>query len=52
MDGVFLAGVAFTVAGLVGYTAGVLVPYPGRSFALTGIMVGVTLIAVGRGTDQ
>ena len=52
MDGVSLAGVALTVVGLVGYAGGVLIAYPGRSFALTGIMVGVTLLAVGRGAYQ
>lgn len=52
MNREFLAGVALTVAGLVGYATGVLAPYPGRAFAVTGIVVGVTLLAVGRGAGR
>jgi hypothetical protein len=47
MDRVAAVGVALTVAGLVGYAIGVVAPYPGRSFSVTGVMVGLTLVAVG-----
>jgi hypothetical protein len=47
MDRVVAAGVALTVLGLLGYVAGVLAPYPGRAFSVTGVMVGLTLVAVG-----
>jgi hypothetical protein len=47
MDRVVVAGVVLTVLGLVGYAAGVLAPYPGRAFSVTGVMVGLTLVAVG-----
>lgn len=40
-------GVALVVAGVVGYVAGIVAPYPGRAFSITGVMVGVTLIGVG-----
>mgnify|MGYP000173216811 CR=1 FL=1 len=41
-------GLALTVGGVVGYLAGAVVAYPGRAFSLTAVMVGVTLLAVGR----
>jgi hypothetical protein len=47
MDRVVAAGAILTIAGLVGYLIGVLAPYPGRGFSLSGIMVGLTLLAVG-----
>jgi len=47
MDRMFLAGTGFTVVGVCGYVAGVLVAYPGRAFSLTAIMVGITLAAIG-----
>lgn len=42
-----IAGVVLTAVGLVGYVAGILVPYPGRAFSLTALMLGLTLVAVG-----
>ncbi|MBX0294647.1 hypothetical protein [Haloarcula nitratireducens] len=48
MDSVSLAGAALTGAGLVGYVAGVVVPYPGRELSLPALMVGLTAVAVGR----
>jgi len=44
-------GIAVTVLGLVGYAAGVWVPYPGRSFSVTAVMVGLTLVAIGRSRE-
>ena len=41
-------GAALSVGGVVGYIAGTAVAYPGRAFTLTAVMVGVTLLAVGR----
>lgn len=41
-------GAGLTAAGALGYAAGVVRPYPGRAFAVTAVMVGVTLLAVGR----
>ena len=40
-------GLALLLAGLLGYVVGVLVPYPGRAFSITAVMVGVTLTAIG-----
>ncbi|PSP96805.1 hypothetical protein BRC94_11520 [Halobacteriales archaeon QS_5_70_17] len=46
------AGVALIVLALVGYFVGVVAPYPGRSFTLTGLMVGIALVATsGRSGD-
>ncbi|WP_435178695.1 hypothetical protein [Halorussus sp. AFM4] len=45
------AGAALTVAGVVGYLVGVVEPYPGRAFSVTAVMVGVTLLAIGRGGE-
>ena len=42
-----LAGWGLLVAGLLGYAAGIYVPYPGRAFSLTAIMVGIVLVVVG-----
>ncbi|WP_247003342.1 hypothetical protein [Halosolutus gelatinilyticus] len=42
-----LAGVVGTCLGLVGYALGTAVAYPGRSFSITLVMVGVTLLAIG-----
>jgi hypothetical protein len=47
MDRTRAAGVAVTALALVGYVVGVLAPYPGRSAALTGLIVGPALWAVG-----
>lgn len=40
-------GILATVLALLGYVAGVLVPYPGRAFSLALGMVGITLVAIG-----
>lgn len=42
-------GAVLTAGGLVGYVLGLFVAYPGRAFAVTAVMVGVTLLAVGGG---
>lgn len=49
MNRTLAVGVALTAASVLGYAAGVLGPYPGRAFSLTGLMVGLTLAAVGSG---
>lgn len=50
MNTAFAAGGVLTVAGLAGYVVGLTVAYPGRAFSVTSVMVGVTLLAVGRGS--
>jgi len=50
MNTAFAAGGVLTVAGIAGYAVGVTVPYPGRAFSVTSVMVGVTLLGVGRGS--
>jgi len=52
MNGTFAAGIGLTVLGLVGYLVGIAAAYPGRGFAVTGVMVGVTLAATGRTADR
>ncbi|WP_435318157.1 hypothetical protein [Haloarchaeobius sp. TZWSO28] len=47
MNRTFVAGAALTMLGLVGYGIGVVAPYPGRAFSVTGVMIGLTLAAVG-----
>lgn len=47
MNNLQAVGIALTVAGVVGYTIGVLAPYPGRGFSLTGVMVGLTFLSIG-----
>ncbi len=43
-----IAGTVLTLAGAAGYAAGVVVPYPGRAFSITAVMVGLTVLSVGR----
>lgn len=46
MNPLLAAGLVMTVAGFVGYVLGIRVPYPGRAFSVTVLMIGITLIAV------
>ncbi|WP_205427392.1 hypothetical protein [Halorussus sp. MSC15.2] len=52
MNTTLVAGVAFTAAGLVGYLVGLAAQYPGRAFSVTSVMVGITLVAIGREGDS
>jgi hypothetical protein len=52
MDSTRLAGLVLTALALVGYVLGVVAPYPGRALSLTGVMVGLTLAAVGGGDRE
>lgn len=45
-------GIALTVLGVAGYAVGVVAPYPGRAFAVTGVMVGITLAAIGSASEE
>jgi hypothetical protein len=49
MDRVRAAGVVLTGLAIVGYVLGVETPYPGRALSVTGLMVGIALIAVSEG---
>jgi hypothetical protein len=46
------AGGVLVALSLLGYGAGVVAPYPGRSASIVGLMVGVTLVAIGTGGDR
>lgn len=48
MNRLLLVGVALLLAGFGGYILGVAIAYPGRSFSVTAIMVGIALIAMNR----
>lgn len=44
-------GAVLTIGGLAGYVAGITVSYPGRSFTVTVVMVGLAVLAIGRAGD-
>lgn len=44
---VLAVGLGLLVLGLAGYLVGIAVPYPGRAFSVTAVMVGSTLVAMG-----
>lgn len=47
-----LFGSGVTALGVAGYVGGVVVDYPGRAFAVTAVMLGLTLVAVGGGVSD
>jgi len=47
MDRVRAVGIALVVAAVAGYLVGIRHAYPGRALSVTGVMVGLTLVAVG-----
>lgn len=47
MSRVRLAGLLLSVVALAGYLVGARVAYTGRSFSVTLLMVGLTLVAIG-----
>jgi hypothetical protein len=47
MDRVTAAGAGLTLLAVVGYTVATVTPYPGRAATIPGVMVGLTLLAVG-----
>jgi preprotein translocase subunit Sss1 len=51
MNPTLAAGTGLSVLGFVGYATGIAWSYPGRSFSLAALMVGVTLLAIGRSLD-
>jgi hypothetical protein len=51
MNRTLVSGIGLTVLGVVGYVIGLLAPYPGRAFSITGIMVGITLAAVANAAE-
>lgn len=48
MNVVLAAGIGLTTVGVAGYLVGLGVAYPGRAFSVTGVMLGITLVAIGR----
>jgi len=52
MNRILAAGLLVTLVGVVGYTVGLWVVYPGRAFSVTVAMVGITLTAIGSGRPR
>lgn len=48
MNRLSVAGLLSLALGVVGYAAGIADPYTGAGFAVTAIMVGITLLAIRR----
>lgn len=48
MKRILAAGIILTGVGVVGYVGGVFVAYEGRAFSVTALMLGISLLAVGR----
>lgn len=48
MQRLALVGCVCTGLALVGYAVGAATPYPGRELTLVGVMVGTSLVFVGR----
>lgn len=48
MNRPMVAGGVLTALGLAGYGVGTVVAYPGRAFSLAALMVGITMVLVGR----
>ncbi len=48
MNRLTTTGLVLTGLGSVGYSAGIAVAYSGRAFSITAIMIGITLLAIGR----
>ena len=46
MNRLVVAGTLLIALGVVGYAAGVFVAFPGRSFSVTAVMIGITLVAI------
>jgi hypothetical protein len=43
-----LTGIAIVSVGIAAYITGIYIPYPGRAFSLTAIMIGAGLVAISR----
>ncbi len=46
MNRVRTVGLLLTALSVVGYVIGVEAPYPGRAVSMTGLMVGIALVAM------
>jgi len=46
MNATFAIGAALTVVGVAAYVVGVARPFPGRSFSVAAVMIGISLLAV------
>lgn len=50
MDWFALSGIGLLFIGFIGYIVGVYMNYPGRTFSITAIIVGITVVAIAQGT--
>ena len=48
----FVLGAVLSAVGVAGYVAGIYVAYPGRALSLTAVMIGITLLAIGRASEE
>jgi uncharacterized membrane protein len=46
------AGIFLVCAGILGYGTGIFVPYPGRAFSITLLMVGIALAAIASASTE
>lgn len=46
-----VTGAVLVAGGLAGYVLGTVRPFSGRAFTITAIMLGLLLVAVGRGRE-
>lgn len=52
MQSVALVGGACSLLSVVGYAIAIHRPFPGRAFAVTGLMVGLSLFLIGRALED
>lgn len=52
MNVALATGIGLTTVGAAGYLVGLGVAYPGRAFSVSAVMVGITLVAIGRSTGR
>lgn len=52
MNRLLTIGLSLTGIGTAAYAVGVAVPYPGRAFSVTLLMIGITLAAIGSGSER
>ena len=45
-------GIGLTALSVLGYAIGVTAPHPGRAASIVGVMIGVTLYAIGDGPGE
>lgn len=52
MNTTLAGGIVLTAMGGIGYAVGIATAYPGRAFSVTAVMIGITLVAIGRAAGR